>query len=217
LRAVLAVAAPVALPDANMRALIDTIASSETHHLTSLEVFAFDSILHPQIRAYLVGVLSAKIGDRRAVDSSLALLSALSRRSQDPGAAADLSHLIRAEDARRKHRPAEAMREVEQFRLDPTNSLAYGFRPAFAHARFLRAEILYDLRRDQEAFRWYSSLSESYDAMYLPLVHFRKGEIFLRQGDKAGAAVEFRRFLNLWKACDLELKPLTDSASAALR
>jgi hypothetical protein len=39
----------------------------------------------------------------------------------------------------------------------------------------------------------------------------------LRRGDKAGAAVEFRRFLKLWKDCDLELKPLTDSASAALR
>ena len=217
LRALLTVAAPVALPIANMKALIDTIASSETHHLTSLEVFAFDSILHPQIRTYLVGVLSAKLDDRRAVDSSLAVLSGLSRRSQDSGVAADLSHLIRAEDARRNHRQAEALREVEQFRLDPSNSLSRGFRPAFAHARFLRAEILYDLRRDQEALRWYSSLSEAYESMYLPLVHFRKGEIFLRRGDKAGAAVEFHRFLNLWKDCDVELKPLTDSASGALR
>jgi DNA-binding SARP family transcriptional activator len=217
LRALLAVAAPVALPIANMKALRDTIASSEAHPLTSLEIFAFDSILHPQIRTYLVGVLSAKLGDRRVVDSSLAVLSGLSRRSRDSGAAADFSHLIRAEDARRRHRQADALREVEQFRLEPGDSLSYGFRPAFAHARFLRAEILYDLRRDQEALRWYSSLSEGYEPMYLPLVHFRKGEISLRRGDKAGAAVEFRRFLSLWKDCDLELKPLTDSASAALR
>ena len=41
--------------------------------------------------------------------------------------------------------------------------------------------------------------------------------LFLRRGDKAGAAPEFRRFLNLWKNCDRELEPLTDSASAALR
>ncbi len=217
LRALLTVAAPVALPIANVKALRDTIASSEAHPLRTVKIFAFDSILHPQIRTYLVGVLSAKLGDRLAVDSSLAVLSGLSRRSQDSGAAADFSHLIRAEDAKRKHRLEEALREVEGFRLDASHSLAYGFRPAFAHARFLRAEILYDLRRDQEALRWYSSLSEAYDPLYLPMVHFRKGEIFLRRGDKAGAAVEFRRFLNLWKDCDPELKPLTDSASAALR
>jgi serine/threonine-protein kinase len=217
LRALLAVAAPVALPVANIKALIDTIASSKRPPLTPLAIFAFDSILHPQIRAYLVGVLSAKAADRRAVDSSLAVLSALSRRSRDFGAAADLSHIVRAEDARRKQRPADALREVEQFRLDPSNSLSWGFRPAIAHARFLRAEILYDLRRDQEALRWYGSLSEGFDAMYLPLAHFRKGEIFLRQGDKKSAAVEFRRFLDLWKDCDAELKPLTDRAAAALR
>jgi DNA-binding SARP family transcriptional activator len=217
LRALLAVATPVALPIANMKALGDTIASSQARPRTTLAIFGFDSIIHPQIRTYLVAVLSAKRGDRRAVDSSLTVLSGLSRRSQDSGAAEDFSHLIRAEDARRKNRPTEALREVEQFRLDPSNSLSWAFRPAIAHARFLRAEILYDLRRDQEALRWYSSLSEAYDSMYLPLVHFRKGEIFLRRGDKAGAAVEFRRFLNLWKHCDPELKPLTDSASAALR
>ena len=86
-----------------------------------------------------------------------------------------------------------------------------------AHARFLRAEILYDLGRDQEALRWYGSLSEAYESLYLPLVHFRRGEILLRRGDKAGGAVEFRRFLKVWKNCDPELKPLTDTAAAALR
>jgi serine/threonine-protein kinase len=217
LRVLLTVAVPVALPIANMKALSDTIGSSEAYARTSLDVFEFDSILRPQIRTYLAGALGAKMGDRRAVDSSLAVLSGLSRRSQDSGTAADLSHLVRAEDARRRHRQADALREVEQFRLDPSSSLSFGFRPALAHARFLRAEILYDLGRDQEALRWYSSLSEAYEVIYLPLVHFRKGEIFLRRGDKAGAAVEFRRFLNLWKDCDPELKPLTDSASAALR
>jgi hypothetical protein len=217
LRTLLAVATPVVLPIANMKALSDTIASSEARLRTTLEIFGFDSVIHPQIRTYLVGLLGAKVGDRRVVDSSLAVLSALSRRSQDVGTAADVSHLIRAEDARRSHRPADALREVEQFRLDPSNLLSWAFRPAIAHARFLRAEILYDLHRDEEALRWYSSLSEAYDSMYLPLVHFRKGEIFLRRGDKKGAAVEFRRFLNFWKDSDVELKPLTDSASAALR
>ncbi|HEV7837716.1 MAG TPA: hypothetical protein VGO75_06580, partial [Gemmatimonadaceae bacterium] len=217
LRALMAVAAPVALPIANMNALRDTIASSQAHHLSSLQIFAFDSILHPQTRTYLIGVLSAKMGDSRGVDASLAVLGGLSRRSQDAGAAADLSHLVRAEDARWNHRLGDALREVEQFRLDPSNSLSWGFRPAIAHARFLRAEILYDLRRDEEALRWYSSQSEAFDAMYLPLVHFRKGQIFLRRGDKGAAAVEFRRFLDSWKDCDPELKPLTDIASAALR
>ena len=217
LRALLAVAVPVALPIANMKALIDTIASSAANPPTSLEVFAFDSVLRPQIRTYLVGILSAKLGDRRAIDSSLSILSELSHRLQDSGAASDLSHLIRAEDARKNHRPADALREVEQFRLDPGNSLSYGFRPALSHARFLRAEILYDLGRNQEALRWYSSLSEAYESLYLPLVHFRKGEIFFRLGDKAGARTEFGRFLKLWKDCDPELKPLTDTASVALR
>ncbi|HEV7839369.1 MAG TPA: tetratricopeptide repeat protein, partial [Gemmatimonadaceae bacterium] len=58
LRTLLAVATPVALPIANMKALSDTIASSEARLRTTLQIFGFDSVIHPQIRTYLVGLLA---------------------------------------------------------------------------------------------------------------------------------------------------------------
>jgi tetratricopeptide (TPR) repeat protein/TolB-like protein len=216
LRALLLMGLPVALPGLELRALRDTLAVWQPGAAPSLAIFAFDSVLQPQIRAYLLGAVSTRLNDQKGVESALAALSAMSRAQNDSGNAADFSHLVRAERARSQNRLQDALKEVEQFHFAPSHLANYGFRPAFAHARFLRAEILHALGRDEEALRWYGSLGEAYDAMYLPLVHFRTGEILRRAGDVAGATRHYRRFLIQWKECDPELRPLVDLATVAI-
>ena len=124
---------------------------------------------------------------------------------------------MRAEQDRSGNHLREALNEVEQFQFSPTHYVSFSFRPAYAHARFLRAEILHALGRDDEAARWYSSLSEQYDAMYLPLVHLRMAEILQRRGNKVEALKQHQRLAALWKDCDPELRPLVARATAAMQ
>jgi hypothetical protein len=102
-------------------------------------------------------------------------------------------------------------------RLKANRLITFSFRPAYAHARFLRAEILHDLGRDDEATQWYGSLSEQYDSMYLPLIHLRMGQISERARNVRAAADHYMRFIALWKDCDPELGPLADQATGALQ
>ena len=166
----------------------------------------------PQIRAYLSGLVSVRLGDMVAVDSSMAALRTMAQPANDSGVSQNLLHLVLAEEERSRGHMDEAMHELEQFQFAARHYVTFSFRPAYAQARFLRAEILHGLGRDDEAVRWYSSLSEQYDAMYLPLVHLRMGEIAARRGDKVEAARQYGRFASLWKNCDPELQPVVGRA-----
>jgi hypothetical protein len=86
----------------------------------------------------------------------------------------------------------------------------------------VRAELLHELGRDDEALRWYSTFGENsvYDLVYLAPSIYRQGQIYDGRGEKALAAERYSRFLELWRNCDTEFRPLTSDASlrlAALR
>lgn len=216
LRSQLIVDAPVALPIMNLRALRDTIAAWHPG-ADEQRFFPFPKNVLPQVRSYLLGILSARLHDRKSVDSAIASLREMMRAGNDSGVSGDLMHLVRAEDERNAHRLREALREVEQFQFSSRHYVSFSFRPAYAHARFLRAEILHELGRDDEASRWYGSLSEQYDAMYLPLVQLRMAQIAERGGNVGAAANHYARFVALWKDADPELRPLVDQATATLQ
>jgi len=216
LRSELIVDAPVALPVASLKALRDTIAAWHPTH-DDEKYFPYAKGVLPQVRSYLFGILSARLRDRGGVDSAVASLRAMAQAGNDSAVSGDLMHLVRAEDEHNAHRLREALYEVEQFQFSSRHYVSFSFRPAYAHARFLRAEILHELGQDDEATRWYGSLSEQYDAMYLPLIHLRMAQISQRAGNVGAAANHYTRFVALWKDSDPELRPLVDQATAALQ
>ena len=212
LRSMLVIDAPGAFPAANLRALRDTVTAWRPGASEAASFFPNEMKMLPQIRAYLSGLLSVRLRDMAAVDSSVATLRAIAQPANDSGVSQNLLHLVLAEEARSRGHLDEAMHELEQFQFAARHYVTFSFRPAYAQARFLRAEILHGLGRDDEAVHWYSSLSEQYDAMYLPLVHLRMGEIAARRGDKVEAARQYGRFASLWKNCDPELQPVVGRA-----
>ena len=82
----------------------------------------------------------------------------------------------------------------------------------------MRAELLYELGRNQEALGWYSHLAETspFELVYLPISHLRRGEIYERLGEPNNAIEHYARFIELWKDCDQELQPMVDGAFARL-
>lgn len=93
------------------------------------------------------------------------------------------------------------------------------FSPFYSHvsARYLRAELLNALGRYEEALPWYGNILLSiYDHTYLAPSYLRQGEIYEKLGNQEEAIEHYTRFVELWKDCDPELRPLVDDAKARI-
>jgi len=167
--------------------------------------------LGPLVRAYVLGLLSVRLGDSTTAAGHLTALAA-PREGDAADAARGLAAGLRAEMARSAGDPAGALRALEDFRFAPTWNVAHwGVRE-----RFLRAELLHALGRDTEALPWYDSFTSAYDTPWLAGAHLRMGEIHERLGNRERAAFHYTRFVRLWSACDAELRPLLGRAREAL-
>jgi eukaryotic-like serine/threonine-protein kinase len=173
-----------------------------------------------QRRHYLLALLGARRGDGDAVrrhrealegfaGAALPVDSAFSRR---------LALDLRAQLAAGEGRTEEALTLLGPPDLPPDRA-----RPALtsyykADERWLRAELLRTLGRDPEALRVFASFPDpdAYDLVYLAPSHLRRAEIHERRGERAEAAAHYRRFLDLWRDADPELRPLVAAARQRL-
>jgi tetratricopeptide (TPR) repeat protein len=79
-------------------------------------------------------------------------------------------------------------------------------------------EVLVALGRDEEALGWYQGLAEHdfFSLPYLAPSHLRRAEICEKLGRNDQAIFHYRRFLELWKDCDPELRPTLERARQRL-
>ena len=84
--------------------------------------------------------------------------------------------------------------------------------------RYLRAMLLEESGRLEEALRWYGSFAEvsAYDLVHMAPSHLRRAEIHDRRGENDEAAPHYARFVELWSNADPELRPLVERAEARL-
>lgn len=183
------------------------------------------------VRPYLAGLLSVRLGDEDAVERHVRRLTALSE-DESAGARAerraamsrDLALSVRGHWQKKAGRPEEALALLD--RSDPhrwwsatswhasVGPSALGSR---AHERYLRAELLRELGRDEEALTWYGTFGwRPSDEIYLTPAHLRQGEIHERSGNLGAAAHHYRRVVRLWRDCDPELRDWVDAARAGL-
>ena len=178
------------------------------------------------MRLHLLSLLSARLGAR---DEALRHAAALERLPVPAGAAGVVDALVRT-----------ARANVAAERGDPRGVLAalgpsgrglplvytgaVGFTDVYA--RWLRAEALRALGRDEEALRWYSVVPEgpegdAADGVALPTLelallapsYLRRAELFERRGDRATARELHARFAALWADADAPAREVVRKAA----
>jgi tetratricopeptide (TPR) repeat protein len=177
------------------------------------------SDMHHQLRAYLLGLLNARLGNEAEALGYAQQLESLAGSPDAAALARDQTQGILAQVAWTKGREAEALATLEQAPmirsyLLTVNSAFYGLE----YDRYMRAELLNNLGRYEEATSWYCSFLEhaSYDVAFLGPSHFRRGEVYEKMGRPEEAARHYNRFVELWSDADPEYQPMVDYARERL-
>jgi tetratricopeptide (TPR) repeat protein len=138
-----------------------------------------------------------------------AIRASCSVRSTVGSLAQDLSHSVRAAVHYYAGRPEQALAELELAR----NATWYGqtmASPLYARVaeRFLRAEVLFDLGRFDEAEDWFETVGEisPTEYPYRSIAFLRLAEIAERRGDMEEASVRRAAFDALWADADPDLR-----------
>ena len=180
--------------------------------------FSIHDGLHVPVRAYLLGQVESRLGNAAAAQQQAAELERFA------GPSAELTSLVhtwgrgvRAAVMESRGRWAEAF-DVEGRRVGNYEPMV--FSPIYSQAleRYRRAVLLDTLGRLDSAALFYSGFPDFtlFDRVFQPPALYRLGLLEQRRNHRAEARAAFTRFTALWKDCDPELKPMVESAKAAL-
>jgi TolB-like protein len=151
---------------------------------------AFHDGLHAHVRQFLLGLLRARASDPAGVQEEAAALSELSVPAGGLSQVEQLSRTLDAEALRLQDRRAHALAELERRTADVWFQFAVGS-PIFsgAYQRFLRAELLADAGRIDEALGWYATVAERspYELLFLAAAERRQAELLARKGQREAA------------------------------
>jgi tetratricopeptide (TPR) repeat protein len=169
--------------------------------------------LHPLLRMYLMGLVSARMTDVERAQSYAGQIEKQQFPKGFESLAADFARSVRAQIDRVQNKPADAAKKLEPILAETKNPLESPF-VSEAFERFTRAELLYELGRYPEARGGFDHLVESsvFEFVYLPLSHLWLGEICDHQGDAKNAAAHYKAFIELWRDCDRDLFPMVELA-----
>lgn len=202
-----------------IRADLSRLPDAPTDNSMAMSWIHTQGMLRPLTRLYLIGMASARAGDERTRLAALASLAAAPDPTSTTAMGTGFALSIRAEHERMLHHPAAALAYLERgTRQTPfTPAWTSGF-VSQAYERFVRAELLHELGRDDEALRWYATFGENspYDLVYLAPSLYRQAQIYDARGEKALAASHYARFLALWSDSDPEFAPMTTNATTRL-
>lgn len=180
--------------------------------------------LRPHLRLYLLGLVSARLGEEDRALRHAAELERLPAPEPARAVVASLAATIRGDVALRAGRASQALRLLGRANGEVPLELVF-VRPFVnvreytqEHARFLRAEALLAAGRQDEARRWLETSFQGSpsEMVYLAPVHERLARIHDERGDSSRAAKHYRSFTKLWSECDASLQPRVKQAQAAL-
>lgn len=166
------------------------------------------------VRLYSLGLIATRRGETEQGRRLEKMLVALSDSTPTGDLAWSLAASLRAREALSAGQHSAALAALESARWERAASLSV----AEAADRYLRADLLRELGREEEAIGWYRAIAEraSYELVYLAPAQYRLAQIYDHRGERAEAAMRYRRFLELWQDPDPELLPVVAKARQRL-
>ncbi len=174
--------------------------------------------LHPLIRQYLLGMVNVRLGDYGRAETHATALDRLPPPPEGGTLTTDLATSIRAQILQAQGHTREALATLNAIdrQIWYNTALASPFYSQ-SFERFLRAELLFELGRLDEAAPWYAHSFQvgPYELAFRSVAYLRLAEIHERRGDADQAAKYYSRFSSLWKDADPELQPYVEGARRA--
>jgi len=211
----------IPVPEEDLRRLRDSVEVREPEayeSVTHRELFGPHSQYHEEFRAYLLGLLSARLGDLDAARDASGLIRSYARTEESRRLTYHLSEVsVRAhlEQARGNNEGALAILEGGEY--FPQFEFIFAS-PFFSQAldRWLRASLLYDTGDLEKALDWYATLSDGWgEFLFAGPAHLRQAQICEELGRLPDAVAHYQQFERLWAEADPEFQPLLDQARAA--
>jgi serine/threonine-protein kinase len=169
---------------------------------------------HPYLRLYLLGLLSARLDDHAAALDYAAELERQAGASFAQVFVRGLGRGLRVEVARARGRADQALATLDSAGFWAWRELEISGNSPFyfqEYQQFVRAELLNTLGRDAEALQAYRGIADYLFHSGAP-AHLRLAEIYDRRGEPEKATAHYARFVELWKDCDPEFRPLVEEA-----
>jgi tetratricopeptide (TPR) repeat protein len=167
---------------------------------------------------YLLGRYSARLDDPDAALQYAAELDTMETPGLPGTLGKDLAQSIRAHVLAYDGRIAEALQALEDAPREVPWNRKYDVFFAGHQDRYLRAELLEELGRYDEALRWYRSVSNTYPSPILSgPAHLRMAGIYERLGDVEQAVENYAIFVDLWQDSGPELRPMLEQGREALQ
>jgi tetratricopeptide (TPR) repeat protein len=162
------------------------------------------------LRLYLAGLISAQLGDEAAALRLADELETLPGILDITELAQDLSRSVRAEAALVRGDRSTALELLDGARLETWYQLAI-WSPFYSQTRerFMRARLLEEAGRLEEAARWYASFEQVslFDIVYLAPARAQLAHLEERAGRRREAGRLYSGFLDLWRDADSALQP----------
>ena len=209
--------------EAELRDLLARLAALDPHAVApsgnpSIFFSAHDG-LHPVLLEYLLGILNVQLGEYERAESHARALDSLPGPPGTGTMLSDFATSIRAQVLLTQGRPLEALARLEGVQREIWYNVAiastFWAQPL---ERFLLAETLLELGRDDEAIPWYVNVAQvaPFEVAHRSIAYLRLGEIYERKGEGARAAEYYGRFVDSWDDADPELQPHVEAARRAL-